>query len=183
MTLNMPHPVKDPKSGSYYIRVRVPADLKASFGRTEISKSLRAREPAVAKERFAAEYAAIQRHWTALRATPEPRPFKQIVTLAGRVYHRLMATHEVGPGESPIWEHVIRPNEEATRDESTLEQRYGPKVRLHPRRAFGVTAGALANAGGLLIRWNVLGCHEATFSHVRNATPRSGAARRSFTDI
>ncbi|MCK0149390.1 site-specific integrase [Marivita sp. S6314] len=124
----MPHPVKDPKSGIYYIRVRVPADLKASFGRTEVSKSLRTREPSEAKERFAVEYAAIQRRWTALRATPAPLPLKQIVSLAGRVYHRLMATLEVEPGESLIWEHVARLNKEATRDESTLEQWYGPTV-------------------------------------------------------
>ena len=128
MTLNMPHPVKDPKSGIYYIRVRVPADLKAAVGRAEVSKSLRTREPSEAKERFAVEYAAIHRRWTALRATPEPLPLKQIVSLAGRIYHRLMATLEVEPGESSIWEQIVRLNEEATRSESALEQWYGPTV-------------------------------------------------------
>ncbi|WP_370462857.1 DUF6538 domain-containing protein [Ruegeria sp. PrR005] len=59
----MPRPVKDKKSGIYYVRVRVPADLLATVGRAEISKSLRTREPAEAKERFAVEYAAMQRRW------------------------------------------------------------------------------------------------------------------------
>jgi hypothetical protein len=66
-------------------RARLP-DLTASFGRTEVPKSLRTRETAEAKERFATEYAAIQRRWAALRAKPEPLPLKQIVSLAGRVY-------------------------------------------------------------------------------------------------
>uniref|UniRef100_UPI001E55500E DUF6538 domain-containing protein n=1 Tax=Nocardia farcinica TaxID=37329 RepID=UPI001E55500E len=60
--------------------MRVPADLLPSVGREEVSKSLRTREPAEAKERFATEYAAIQRRWAALRATPEPLPLKQIVS-------------------------------------------------------------------------------------------------------
>ncbi|WP_370629005.1 DUF6538 domain-containing protein [Celeribacter sp. PS-C1] len=83
-------PVKDLKSGIFYIRVRVPADLFAVIGRAEVSKSLRTREPLEAKERFAAEYAILQKRWATLRARPEPLPLKQIVSLAGRVYHRVM---------------------------------------------------------------------------------------------
>ncbi len=124
----MPHPVKDPKSGIYYIRVRVPADLKAAVGRAEVSKSLRTREPSEAKKRFAVEYAAIQRRWTALRATPESLPLKQIVSLAGRVYHRLMETLEDEPGESLVWEQVARLNITAARDDDSLERWYGPTV-------------------------------------------------------
>lgn len=128
MTLTMPRPIKDPKSGIYYIRVRVPSDLTALVGRAEVSKSLRTREPAEAKERFATEYAAIQRRWAALRAKPEPLPLKQIVSLAGRVYQRLMATLEDEPGESPIWEHISHLNKQAAGDEIRMESWYGPTV-------------------------------------------------------
>ncbi|WP_294608307.1 DUF6538 domain-containing protein [uncultured Roseovarius sp.] len=128
MALIMPRPVKDPKSGIYYIRVRVPADLTASFGRKEVSKSLRTREPAEAKERFAIEYAAIQRRWAALRSKPEPLTLKQIVSLSGRVYQRLMATLDEEPGEPSIWEHVVRLNKQAASDERALEQWYGETV-------------------------------------------------------
>lgn len=124
----MPSPIKDPKSGIYYIRVRVPADLTSSFGRAEVSKSLRTRETALAKERFAAEYAAIQRRWRALRAVPEPLPLKRIVSLAGRVYQRLMASLDDEPGESEIWQQVSRLNKEAAGNERALEQWYGPIV-------------------------------------------------------
>ncbi|WP_422000025.1 DUF6538 domain-containing protein [Roseovarius mucosus] len=128
MTIVMPRPVKDSKSGIYYIRVRVPADLVASVGRLEVSKSLRTREPSVAKERFAVEYAAFQRRWAVLRATPEPIPLKQIVSLAGRVYQRLMAALEDEPGEALIWEQIKRLNAQTADSEGALEQWYGATV-------------------------------------------------------
>ena len=106
MSISMPHPVKDIKSRIYYLRVRVPADLVGTFGRREVSKSLRTREPAEAKERFAVEYAAVQKRWAALRATPQTLPLKQIVSLAGRVYQRLMVALDDEPGEPEIWEQV-----------------------------------------------------------------------------
>lgn len=81
MALIMPKPIKDKDSGIYHLRVRVPADLKATFKKKEVSKSLRTRDPKEAKERFAAEYAAVQRHWAALRAKPEPLTLKRIVGL------------------------------------------------------------------------------------------------------
>ena len=76
MALIMPTPFKDKASGIYYLRVRVPVDLVSKYGRPEVSKSLRTREPSEAKERFAAEYAAIQKRWAALRAEPVPCPRK-----------------------------------------------------------------------------------------------------------
>ncbi|WP_411353652.1 DUF6538 domain-containing protein [Ruegeria conchae] len=54
----MPSPIKDKNSGIFYLRVRVPADLTRLTGKAEVSKSLRTREPAEAKERFAAEGAS-----------------------------------------------------------------------------------------------------------------------------
>ena len=128
MTLIMPKPVKDPKSGIYYLRVRVPADLVNAAGRVEVSKSLRTRDPAVAKERFAFEYATLQRRWSAMRAAPAPLPLKQIVSLAGRVYQRLMEDLDQEPGESSIWEGVARLNAQAASNESALEKWYGPSV-------------------------------------------------------
>jgi hypothetical protein len=55
VALIMPTPIKDKKSGIYYFRVRVPADLVSTVGRSEIIKSLRTREPKEAKEGFASE--------------------------------------------------------------------------------------------------------------------------------
>ena len=124
----MPTPFKDKQSGIYYLRVRVPADLVSTIERSEVSKSLRTREPQVAKGRFAAEYASLQKRWAALRAKPEPLPLKRIVSLAGRVYGDLMTMLETEPGETAIWEQVQRLNSKADTDEAKLEQWYGGTV-------------------------------------------------------
>ena len=128
VALIMPTPIKDKKSGIYYFRVRVPADLVSTVGRSEILKSLRTREPKEAKEGFAVEYAAIQKRWAALRAKPESLPLKRIVSLAGRVYQDLMTSLESEPGEASIWEQVQRLNAEAGTDQATLEKWYGHTV-------------------------------------------------------
>ncbi|WP_370462822.1 DUF6538 domain-containing protein [Ruegeria sp. PrR005] len=97
VTLVMPRPVKGCKSGIYNIRVRVPADLLATVCRVEISRSLRTREPVEAKERLAAEYAATQRRWAAKRTKPEALAFKQIVSVAAKIYLQLMAAWRLNP--------------------------------------------------------------------------------------
>ena len=125
MALIMPKPIKDKVSGIYYLRVRVPADLVSTLGRSEVSKSLRTREPNEAKESFATEYAALQKRWAALRAKPEPLPLKRILSLAGRVYQDLMATLEDEPGETEIWKQVKRLNTQAGTNEAALEKWYG----------------------------------------------------------
>ncbi|WP_171130683.1 MULTISPECIES: site-specific integrase [unclassified Ruegeria] len=125
VTLNMPTPVKHKKSGIYYVRVRVPADLKGNVGRAEVSKSLRTRDPSEAKERFATEYAKIQKRWASLRAKPEPLPLKKIVALSGRVYFRLMEMLENEPGEPAIWKQVLRLSQEAEAAEGGMEKWYG----------------------------------------------------------
>jgi len=128
MALKMPQPVKDKNSGVFYIRLRVPVDLVSSVGRKEVSKSLRTRDPATAKERFIEQHAAFQKRWATLRALPEPLPLKRILALAGRVYARLMEALEDEPGETEIWQQVLRLSEETERAEDGLERWYGPAV-------------------------------------------------------
>lgn len=128
MPLKMPTPIKDKSSGIYYIRLRVPAEIVHAVGKREVSKSLRTRDPAEAKERFAQEYARYQRRWEAYRNRPQPLPFKEIVRLSGKVYHDLMTTLEDEPGEPEVWKQVRRLNSEAEKDEEALEQWYGTMV-------------------------------------------------------
>lgn len=128
MTLVMPKPTKDKKSGIYYLRVRVPADLVGPAGRFEETKSLRTRDPAEAKERFAQEYAALQRRWSRMRAEPSSIPLRQIVGLSARVYHRLMDSLHDEPGEPGIWQQVLRIGGEAEAASNGLERWYGSTV-------------------------------------------------------
>ncbi|GAA3865291.1 DUF6538 domain-containing protein [Celeribacter arenosi] len=128
MTLKMPNPIKNKKSGIFSIRVRVPADLVTAFGRSEYVKSLRTRDPAEAKVRFAAEYASFQKRCSALRAKPQVLPFKKIMILAGRAYHELMEILENEPGEPEIWEGVKRLNAKARLSDAHRDKWYGPYV-------------------------------------------------------
>lgn len=90
-----------------------------------MSKSLRTRDPAEAKERFAAEYAKIQKRWASLRAKPEPLSLKKIVALSGRVYFRLLEILENEQGEPEIWNRVLHLSQQAEATEGGMEKWYG----------------------------------------------------------
>lgn len=128
MTLVMPKPIRDPKSGIYYLRVRVPADVVAHFGKREVSKSLRTRDPGIAKERFVTEYAALQKRWARARAKPQHLPLKEIVALASQAYYEWMDLLEDEPGEPEIWQHVLRLGNQAATVSNGLETWYGTVV-------------------------------------------------------
>ncbi len=49
MVLPMASPWKHPKTGVYYLRKRVPADLIGSVGKREIKRSLGTKDPAEAR--------------------------------------------------------------------------------------------------------------------------------------
>lgn len=102
MVLQMPRPFKHPKTGVYYFRVRVPADLVPLVGKSEIKISLGTRDPAQAKELFSERERKVNLDWRRLRSAPEPLPHRQMVALAGKLYHRLMAMLEHEPGEPGI---------------------------------------------------------------------------------
>ncbi len=92
MVLPMPQPLRT-KSGTYYFRQRVPADLVAAVGSRMVQFSLHTKDPKEAKERHAQELAKMQLRWKALRSKPEPLPHIEIVALAGELYPRQMALH------------------------------------------------------------------------------------------
>ncbi|WP_352858776.1 DUF6538 domain-containing protein [Mesorhizobium sp. M0802] len=108
MVLPMPSPQKS-KSGVYYFRQRVPADLKRKVGRAELLYSLRTKDPAEAKARFAQEAAKVALRWKALRAGPVPLPHIQLVALAGDLYRRQVALLNAEPGESAVESCSIHP--------------------------------------------------------------------------
>lgn len=99
MGLQMPRPFKHPKTGVYYFRVRVPADLVPHVGKSEIKIPLGTKDLAEAKELFSERKRKINLGWKRLRSAPEPLPHRQIVALAGKLYHRLMTILEYEPGE------------------------------------------------------------------------------------
>lgn len=128
MVLPMSRPVKHSNTGVYYLRKRVPTDLVAIVGRAEIWKSLRTKDPAVAKERYAEEIRLLGLRWKAMRTKPEPLPHPQIVALSGKLYRRVMQINEAEPGEPEIWEALLQLSARIEGRPDAMEQWYGPSA-------------------------------------------------------
>lgn len=85
-TIKMPKPITRPTSENYWIRKKVPADLRPLVGKTEIWATLGTKSQRKANIRIGAVNAAIEAEWTRLRAeaaraagsagTFVPEPFK-----------------------------------------------------------------------------------------------------------
>ena len=67
-TTKMPKPITRPTSENYWIRKKVPADLRPLVGKTEIWASLGTRDERKANIKIGAVNAAIEAEWTRLRA-------------------------------------------------------------------------------------------------------------------
>ena len=56
----MARPFKHPKTGVYWLRLRVPPDIKSSKGKNEVKRSLGTKDPDIAKARFPDALKAVQ---------------------------------------------------------------------------------------------------------------------------
>ncbi len=99
----MAQPIKHPITGIYYIRRKVPDDLRAELGR-EFKRSLKTRDPAEAKRRHAEQWGHCETTFALARAqalglnTLTPRDMR---VLAGRWYAAELAKMEDGGDYSP----------------------------------------------------------------------------------
>lgn len=110
----MAQPFKHPKSGVYYLRRRVPDDLRSILGQ-EYKRSLKTRDPNEAKSRFAAEYAKSEEAFSLARAQLQGTALlslRDIQQLASRwLRHELEEMERTGdfrtfliPGSVESWE-------------------------------------------------------------------------------
>ncbi|RUV37507.1 hypothetical protein EOB49_11190 [Mesorhizobium sp. M7A.F.Ca.MR.148.00.0.0] len=67
MVLAMSRPTKHPKTGVYWFRKRVPADITALTGRKEAIKTLGTKDPEEAKRKFIEVLAEFEREWARIR--------------------------------------------------------------------------------------------------------------------
>ncbi|UVK38725.1 site-specific integrase [Mesorhizobium sp. AR10] len=67
MVLAMSRPTKHRKTGVYWFRKRVPADIAALTGRKEVNKTLGTKDPEEAKRKYAEVLAAFEHEWALLR--------------------------------------------------------------------------------------------------------------------
>src|SRR5882672_6911407 len=85
-TIKMPKPITRPTSENYWIRKKVPADLRPLVGKTEVWASLKTKDERQANIKIGAENAKIEAQWARLRAEAAraassaeafvPEPFK-----------------------------------------------------------------------------------------------------------
>lgn len=87
----MSRPSKHHKTGVYWLRVDVPADLQRLVGRKELRRSLGTKAPGEAKVAHATMLAEIHREWARLRAEPLPLTRREVVALAGASLYRPIA--------------------------------------------------------------------------------------------
>jgi hypothetical protein len=167
MVFAMSRPVSRPNSSFAQFRKRVPADIQrvvigkkvvfklppelpgtpglvvsAKLG-SEVTFSLRTRDPALVKLRHAAASAQLEAHFQALRSGPQPLSKKTRVALSGLLYKAFAESCESDPGDPELWRRVRDANEYALNGQHLyidtfpgegrirlLEERFGGLVDL-----------------------------------------------------
>lgn len=158
MGIAMPAPILI--GSTYYLKIRVPADLKLmakdrSFtfdidGRPKTVKigefakvSLETGDRQKAKERFTVAHASLVSFWDALRNGLPRLTFKQSVAVAGEIRDSFLAAFDEEPATPELWERVATANRAAASGrlsslridtthniKSDMEARFGPLADL-----------------------------------------------------
>src|SRR4051812_35214753 len=107
MALSMTRPFKHPKTGVYWLRKRVPDDLRQLVGRTEINRTLGTKNPAEAKAKLAAALVELDAQWANLRRGPQQVSEIQAHQLAAPIYADWIRRHAANPSEQTDWDTKI----------------------------------------------------------------------------
>ena len=91
MAFSMSRPLKHPKTGMYWLRKVVPADLRAVVGKSEFKFSLKTKDAAEAKQRHAAELAKIETQLANLRKPSRRISLTELQHATAYAYERCLA--------------------------------------------------------------------------------------------
>ncbi|URK88587.1 hypothetical protein LP421_16130 [Rhizobium sp. RCAM05350] len=94
----MAQPIK--RGGIYWLRKKVPTDLRPFEGKTEEKFSLKTRDPGEARVLFAKAHAAIEERWARLRKglkAPLSLSHKEAYAIAGEIYRDRLEKFEHDP--------------------------------------------------------------------------------------
>jgi hypothetical protein len=103
MALAMARPWKHPKTGIYWLRKRVPDDLRPFIGKQEEKRSLGTRDSAEAKKLHAQALLELEHRWTNLRAPPKPISEREAHELVAPFYEWWVNLHSDNPSEQKVW--------------------------------------------------------------------------------
>ena len=109
MALAMSRPFKHPKTGMFWLRKRVPDDLRKLVGKREELKSLQTRDPDEAKRRFVIALAEVEAKWVNLRQGNRTLSEREAHELAIAVHDHWIATYRDNPGEQTFWRTKLMP--------------------------------------------------------------------------
>lgn len=106
MALAMARPWKHPKSGYFFLRRRVPDDLREVLGKREEKLSLRTRDVAEAKVRHVKALADLDARWANLRKGPAELTERQAQETAAAVYDQMVQHYADNPSEV-FWDSAL----------------------------------------------------------------------------
>ena len=103
MALRMSEPWKHPKTGIYWFRKAVPADLRQLVGKREELRTLKTRDLEQAKRRYAVVLAEVEAKWANLRAGPKALTEREAHEMAAPLHDQWLALHRDNPGQQTSW--------------------------------------------------------------------------------
>jgi len=103
MALAMSRPWKHPKTGVYWLRKRVPGDLRLRVGKREEKRSLKTRDPAEAKRRHLQALTDLEAKWANLRAGSRTLAEREAHSLAAVVHDDWLKIYRDNPSEQNFW--------------------------------------------------------------------------------
>ena len=95
---------KHPKSGVYWFRKVVPAELRSVVGKREEKFSLGTKDPTLAKQRHLEASVAVDQRWARLREKPERLKPDEANRIAQRVYDGMIEHFRAEPHSQTFWD-------------------------------------------------------------------------------
>lgn len=103
MALAMARPWKHPKTGIFWLRKRIPDDLRPLLGKREEKQSLGTRDPNEAKRVHARALAELGERWANLRSGPRALSEREAHELVAPAYEWWVNAHRDNPSDQKIW--------------------------------------------------------------------------------
>jgi len=104
MALAMARPWKHPKTGIFWLRKRIPDDLRHLLGKREEKQSLGTRDPNEAKRVHARALAELGERWANLRSGPRAFSEREAHELVAPAYEWWVNVHRDNPSDQKIWQ-------------------------------------------------------------------------------
>ena len=187
MALRMAQPFPHPKTGVFWFRRSVPKDLRALVGKVEELASLKTKDPAEARVRYAKRSAEVEARWANLRAGVRTLTEREAHDLATTAHDDWLSRHRDDPSfqvgwradlHATLWTAALLPEIEAQpKVPGTLPitNIFYRSMRL---RCFEEADSILASHGFVVDGWSQLKMARAVGTALQRASLTLGRAAR-----